>query len=558
MSARARFPALAAALLSLVASCGAATVESFPWTDAEGNRLAFASEGGAPAGEEGGLSSRRPEALYRLKRPLAVPSPSTLEIDIQHASGLSSRFRFELLGGVAPGSRDILASFELGLPDLRTRIRLPLEAGRSIGGLRVTMLAEGTAAAQDSSILGLAVMPPFVGLEKRDGIATLSPSFSMVVQGAVLHASLERPFAALRARPRAGFGPALRIAWSAPKGPGLLELDLGGTRILRIEPGSGAGEAVLPLAAFSPVPARLGLDFPASIGLEAFAATLLPAERLEALDLGVILLLPPGSGTVDGLAGTDFDAYLWSLRPEVLVLDFADYVTQDRYLKRLAFFVEKRGYKGSLAPDAEIAGLHGWNAHDYRAADLARFFEAARQSSFQLGESELRLRSLLISRGLVVERGGAYAPGRGALISISRESPSWLRTTFAVHESSHALYFTDPGFASFVRSAWAGIGTEERWFWKLYFGWMNYDTANEDLMANEFMAYLIQQPLSRVEEYFTKTLPPRVLENHPELAPRVEAWMRAWGTGFVRHAAELQAWLEARYGIRAGRSWSVY
>mgnify|MGYP000928978100 CR=1 FL=1 len=72
--------------------------------------------------------------------------------------------------------------------------------------------------------------------------------------------------------------------------------------------------------------------------------------------------------------GEEYRWYRWDLLPSVILFDFRNYDIQDAYLKRLAFFVEKRGFVGRLAPNQEIAPLHGWNAHDYKAEDLARFF----------------------------------------------------------------------------------------------------------------------------------------------------------------------------------------
>ena len=67
----------------------------------------------------------------------------------------------------------------------------------------------------------------------------------------------------------------------------------------------------------------------------------------------------------------------------VLVLITADYRVQDDYLKRLAFYVEKTGYRGRLVPEADLATLHGWNAHDYAAPDLARFYSQAAAELYQ-------------------------------------------------------------------------------------------------------------------------------------------------------------------------------
>jgi len=79
-------------------------------------------------------------------------------------------------------------------------------------------------------------------------------------------------------------------------------------------------------------------------------------------------------------------------------------------------------------------------------------------------------------------------------------------------------------------------------------------------MANEYQAYLLQQPRSKTTEYFTKNLPanllvPDVLEREPDLKERVEAYMKEYGGRFERRAAELEAWLTKKYGIVAGRDY---
>jgi hypothetical protein len=308
------------------------------------------------------------------------------------------------------------------------------------------------------------------------------------------------------------------------------------------------GSILLPRALFSADPGLIEARGSALLEILAFAASEVREPALGSLDLGVILALPVPKG--------EWASYRWDRRPEILVLDFADYAAQDRALKRLAFYVEKKGFKGRLAPDAEIEGLHGWNAHDYRAADLAAFFSEAAAQSFQLGQSETRLRDLLSGAGIIRAEGRGFAEGRGALISVSRESAPDLRATFMAHESSHALYFTDADFRDFVRKLWSSVGREERWFWILYFGWMNYETTDEDLMANEFMAYLWQRPLPAVREYFTKTLPERLLERHPELEAAIEAWMTSHADSFERYAAEIDAWLASHYGFASARPWS--
>ena len=96
------------------------------------------------------------------------------------------------------------------------------------------------------------------------------------------------------------------------------------------------------------------------------------------------------------------------------------------------------------------------------------------------------------------------------------------------------------------------MSREEKWFWILYFGWMNYDTNSAYLMANEVQAYLIQQPPSKAQEYFTKTLPERLLERHPELKAPLDEYMGKFGLEFEKKAGLLDEWLRSAYGFGAG------
>ncbi|GHV83297.1 hypothetical protein AGMMS50212_06370 [Spirochaetia bacterium] len=72
----------------------------------------------------------------------------------------------------------------------------------------------------------------------------------------------------------------------------------------------------------------------------------------------------------------DYEYFAWDIFPSVLIFDTINYDVQDRLFKRLAFFSEKKGFRGRLARDEEIASLHGWNAHDYNSKSLVNFFNA--------------------------------------------------------------------------------------------------------------------------------------------------------------------------------------
>ena len=220
----------------------------------------------------------------------------------------------------------------------------------------------------------------------------------------------------------------------------------------------------------------------------------------------------------------------------VLVLVTEDYATQDAYLKRLAFYVEKTGFRGRLWTDDQIRHLHGWNAHDYAAPALARFFTQAAQESFRLNEAELELRDRLVATGILVARGtAAWDAGSGALVSVSHESPPALRAALFVHEGYHGLYFTSQDFQKGARAAWMSLSDEARRLFRGFLAASRYDPEDEDLMINEFQAYLLQRPA-----------PGWV----PFLRDRVQGRSRL--SEFLGAAQALEALVLRLYGLRSG------
>jgi hypothetical protein len=253
------------------------------------------------------------------------------------------------------------------------------------------------------------------------------------------------------------------------------------------------------------------------------------------------------------------EVFRWDRFPEILIFDTASYGVQDRFFKRLAFFVEKAGFRGRLAQDREIAALHGWNAHDYRAEALAEFFELARRSSFPLLPEERELEGLLLKAGLLRLEGGEIRSGKGALLSISRESPAYLRNRFMVHEGFHGLYFTDREFRDWSRRRWENFPPGPRDFIRAVFESQSYDTEDGDLMVNEFMAYLLQQGLPEAPAYFGEALAGRIAASWRRgvLPPGRGPYWPELGRAFGDEAAAFSAYAEERWGLSAGRVWRV-
>jgi hypothetical protein len=258
-----------------------------------------------------------------------------------------------------------------------------------------------------------------------------------------------------------------------------------------------------------------------------------------------------------------FEIFRWEGFDSILIFDIADYDVQDRFFKRLAFFTEKKGFRGRLAGDEEIASLHGWNAHDYRAASLADFFEAARKSNFPLNREERELKAIMLQTGILRLEGETIISGEGAVISVSRQSGRNLRSRFMVHESFHGLFFIDSDFREFCRRRWNGLPDAARRFIRSYFDFQAYDITDTELLVNEFMAYALQQPVSQAGRYFGEYLPGQMLD--------ISAWRRAalpeteelsaegassWpeiSAAFTIEAEAFSAYVNRRWGLAAGR-----
>lgn len=207
--------------------------------------------------------------------------------------------------------------------------------------------------------------------------------------------------------------------------------------------------------------------------------------------------------------------YLWSRDEGILIFDFADYRIQDRYLKRLAFFMEKPGYRGTLMTDEEMEGLHGWNAHDYSAWGLADFFNLAREEDFPLNPEERELEKILLDRGILFYNGTDYEEGIGAIVSLSRETSDRLRRRFFTHEVLHGLFFTHPEFREEIRLYWESLPSPYRQAWLFFMEHNFYDPRDEMLMYNELLGYTLQLERDQVGEYYLWKFG-RIGQLHPE------------------------------------------
>ena len=203
----------------------------------------------------------------------------------------------------------------------------------------------------------------------------------------------------------------------------------------------------------------------------------------------------------------DYEVFEWDRYPGILFFDTRNYAVQDNFFRRMAYFVEKQGYKGRLVSNEELEGKHGYNAHDYSAESMANFFNKAVETGFVLNQEELLLKKILIKNGLLEleDDGLRVKANEGGIVSISQESADYLRATLLAHEGWHTIFFRDEEFRNFVSAVYYTMDPTSLEFLIDYFKsqpGLGYDVNDDYLMHNEFMAYIMQQRLSEVANYF--------------------------------------------------------
>ena len=251
----------------------------------------------------------------------------------------------------------------------------------------------------------------------------------------------------------------------------------------------------------------------------------------------------------------DYEVFRWNIFPSFLVMDTRSYSVQTAFFRRLAFFVEKNGFAGRVLTNEELVGKFGWNAHDYRAEDLATFFN--RIDDNELNREELILRSLLLSEGVISTTSGKFTAGGGGIISISRESAPGQRDTLIHHEGYHGVFFSDEEYRNEVQAIWAGLDPKERLFWRRLLENMTYSGDSETLLVNEFQSYINQQSESEVGHYFLEHVVPRFKNGAPQYADFIEDVIATFPDTFEHSAAALSGAVYRSTGMIAGSLYSL-
>jgi len=195
-------------------------------------------------------------------------------------------------------------------------------------------------------------------------------------------------------------------------------------------------------------------------------------------------------------------AFRWSANPLIWVLDFPSLELQGRALNRAAALIEKASTpRDRVLRDEELAAAitgdsrstEDWYfGHNYRASDLRRMFIMAEQQGIRLNPLELWVgEQVSLSERLDRGRDAAFI----SIPAVDGPVDLDMRRSILRHELSHGQFFTLPIFAAHVMRVWeSGFTEAERGAVRSFLAREGYDAAQNEVMANEAMAYLLFTP----------------------------------------------------------------
>jgi hypothetical protein len=238
----------------------------------------------------------------------------------------------------------------------------------------------------------------------------------------------------------------------------------------------------------------------------------LAATATPRLALAELLQRPPSS------------EWRWSrfkANPAIVVIEYPNLRDQGLAMNRLAAMFEKRfGRRDRVLSASELDALLRrsgdsvatfFQGHDYPAAKVARFFSQAEAQRVTLNAEEVRLRALLLEAGLLQRgAGGAFqavddqavvsftAVQDGPTVAADERVDSVRREAVLRHELSHGVFFVDAAYRAHCMRFWRDVmSKQERKVFTAYLKSLDYNPADEELMANETQALLMHTPDSR-------------------------------------------------------------
>lgn len=251
---------------------------------------------------------------------------------------------------------------------------------------------------------------------------------------------------------------------------------------------------------------------------------------------------------------SDWEVYSWESFPGIFIIDFQNFNIQSHMLKRLSYFVEKKGFTGKIHSFTRLSGKTDWNAHNYKAKDLAAFFTEAERTGALLTSAETYLRELLLANGMIEKGDAGYTGGEDkGIVSVSQESLPHVRALLLTHEGYHGLFYAAQGLKELVYDLWDKLAPEAQEMWVEYLMtadvW-NYDYKNGYLLRNEMLGYMMQQ--KDFAEYFDNMMFPRLLKRSPDKAEHFHETHDAARQAFLDTALKIAVFLQNNFNLSPG------
>ncbi|HVP18968.1 MAG TPA: hypothetical protein VMU36_08210, partial [Spirochaetia bacterium] len=392
---------LPAVLTLLLAGC-AARFESFPFVTAAGDRVEIRQSPGRSREQEAVFaptSAHLTSPVYSLRTSVEITAPRQAFV-LSYGSSLPD-CKLTVLSDRKTSLRSVQLPPSGGSA---LRFLVPLGHGEKIWGYQLSAMSPA-AAGQVLHLIGAGTGPFVHGF-------TVTPD-GLSVDGSVELAEIGPDGAKARIT-RAALREMAQGIWEIRIGISAdhdqqdrhstirFSSGVGSKAVFSVDETAGIGSLSFARGSVGFLPRDVSAELPVT----SFDISLLPADRPIPADPGMILWWDRATWR-----RPDFEVYFWDRFPNVLIFDTATYAVQDDMFKRLAFFVEKTGYRGTIEDPAALQGRHGYNAHDYRAEDLARFFTEAARQGLSLTSGEAEVEQILEASDLIRRTPGGFAPG---------------------------------------------------------------------------------------------------------------------------------------------------
>lgn len=247
-----------------------------------------------------------------------------------------------------------------------------------------------------------------------------------------------------------------------------------------------------------------------------------PPPPSEAAPVGLVAMRADFAGIANH-ATRELTLFRYTGNEGILVLDYPSLTAQGRALNRVIALVEDRGApRDRVLNDADLASyIRAARSspetfafgHDYRAADMVRFFNLADRGGVSLNAEEERLRRILLEQRFMTRGSDGYliVEPEQVLVSVPQEQADdpttpydervepLTRHTILRHELSHGEFFLNRAYREYSSLFWREKLTDgERAAFRSFLASRDYDPGNETLVINEMQAYLMHTPDTRL------------------------------------------------------------